>query len=221
MRRIHGGIHEDDGARLGNGVGQLGREQRANQGAHAGIVPGRHGLGHARAGAIVAPQRVAVADDEKIIAPDGGWRAQFMEAQTPALRATTQPRMASFKTAPSGADQLNVQGHLSDGMSRATQARIVTADAMFHPVEQRFGNDIPAHVMARDLRHGLVHGQVVLAGGNDQVDLFQQAVAIHGVIVEQRAARRLARAHAAQAVDAGVGPKVFAQQIRVVQGRAR
>jgi hypothetical protein len=44
---------------------------------------------------------------------------------------------------------------------------------------------------------------------------LQQAVAIHGVIMEQRAARALRCNHAAQAVDAGVGAEIIAQQFRV------
>ena len=63
--------------------------------------------------------------------------------------------------------------------------------------------------MPRDLRDGLVHGQIVLAGGDDEIDLFEQAVAVHRVIVEERAARGFARAHAAQAVDAGIGAEVI------------
>ena len=39
-------------------------------------------------------------------------------------------------------------------------------------------------VMAGDLGHGPVHRQVVLAGGDDQVDLLQQAMLVHLVVVE-------------------------------------
>src|SRR6185369_9799107 len=51
-------------------------------------------------------------------------------------------------------DELDVQRHLSDSMSRATQAGIVTADAVFDAVEHGFGNGVAAHIMPRDLRHG-------------------------------------------------------------------
>ena len=101
-----------------------------------------------------------------------------------------------------------MQRHLADGVGRAAQARIVTADAVLDAVEHRFGNVLAADIMPRDLRDGLVHRQVVLAGGDDEIDLLQQAVAVHGVIVEERAARGLAHAHAAQAVDAGVGAQI-------------
>jgi len=41
------------------------------------------------------------ADDKKITAPGGGWRG-LHGRKTPAWPDTTQPRMASFKTAPLG-----------------------------------------------------------------------------------------------------------------------
>jgi hypothetical protein len=110
----------------------------------------------------------------------------------------------------------HVQRHLADGVRRAAQARVVAADAVLDAVEHRFGNLRCRDVMPRDLRDGLVHRQVVLAGGDDEVDLLQQAVAVHGVVVEQRAARGFAHAHAAQAVDAGVGAQVVAEQFGVV-----
>ena len=107
-----------------------------------------------------------------------------------------------------------MQRHLADGVRRATQARVVTADAVFNAVEHRFGDVVAADVMPGDLRDGLVHRQIVLAGGDDEVDLFEQAIAVHRVIMEQRAARGFARAHAAQAVDAGVGTEIITRTIR-------
>src|ERR1051325_8063292 len=56
-------------------------------------------------------------------------------------------------------------------------------------IEQRLANAAFSQIIAGDLGHGLVHGQVVLAGGNDEVDLGHQSVAIDLVIVEQGAAR--------------------------------
>ncbi|MEI2727071.1 MAG: hypothetical protein V9H26_27315 [Verrucomicrobiota bacterium] len=43
----------------------LGRELLANEGADARQVQGRHRFRHARSDAVVAPQRVAVADDQE------------------------------------------------------------------------------------------------------------------------------------------------------------
>jgi len=68
--------------------------------------------------------------------------------------------------------------------------------------QHRLGDFLAADVVPGDLRHGLVHRQVVLAGGDDEIDLLEQAIAVHGVVMEQRPARSFADAHATQAVDA-------------------
>ena len=65
-----------------------------------------------------------------------------------------------------------MQRHLADGVGRATQAGVVTADAVLNAVEHRLGNFGAVNIMFRDLRHGAVHGQVVLAGGDDEIDLL-------------------------------------------------
>ena len=57
-------------------------------------------------------------------------------------------------------------------------------------VEQGFGDGGALDVVAGDLGDGLVHGEVVLAGSDDEVDFPQQAVAVHSVVVEERAARK-------------------------------
>ena len=101
-----------------------------------------------------------------------------------------------------------MQRHLPGGVRRTAQARVEGADAGLDAVEHGLGDLGAVDVVLGDLRDGPVHRQVVLAGGDDEVDLLQQAVLVHLVVVEQRAARRLADADALQPVDAGVGAQV-------------
>ena len=63
-----------------------------------------------------------------------------------------------------GVHQLHLHRHLADGMRGTAQARVERAYAGFNPVEHRFGHGFALDVMPRDLVHGAVHGQVVLAG---------------------------------------------------------
>src|ERR1035437_612513 len=71
---------------------------------------------------------------------------------------TTQPNLSAHQFVQDRAvraDQADVQWHLSDGMGRAAQAWIVTADAVFDTVEHRFGDVVAAPLMPRGLRRGL------------------------------------------------------------------
>ena len=69
---IHNGVHEHHGVRPRNRIGVFGRELLADERAHAGQIQLLNRFHHARADAVVAAQRVAVADDQKITA--GGQR---------------------------------------------------------------------------------------------------------------------------------------------------
>jgi len=65
-----------------------------------------------------------------------------------------------------------VQRHLADGMRRAAQARVVAADGGFDAVEHAFLQFVPFDVFFGDGEDGAVHSQVVVPGGDNQVDLF-------------------------------------------------
>ena len=101
-------------------------------------------------------------------------------------------------------------------MGRAAQAGVEGANAGLDAIEHALGNLRPLDVMAGDLGHGPVHGQVVLTGGDDQVDPADQAVVVDLVVMEQRAPGRLADAHALEPVDAGDGTEVVGGQVGVV-----
>ena len=70
--------------------------------------------------------------------------------------------------------QLNPQRHLAGRVGGAGETGIEAADPRLHPVEQGLG-DLGArghrggNKFAGDLGHGAVHGQVVLARGDDQI----------------------------------------------------
>ncbi len=105
------------------------------------------------------------------------------------------------------ANQLDVQRHLSDRVGRAAQARVERPHAGLHAVEYPLGYLRAVDVLLRDLLDRPVHRQVVLPGGDQQVNLPQLAVLVHLVVVEERAARRLATADAFKPVDAAGGPQ--------------
>jgi len=57
-----------------------------------------------------------------------------------------------------------------------------------------------------------------LAGGDDQVDLLQDAVFVDVILVIERAARRFGDAHAHQLIDVGLGAHPRVGQAGVFQG---
>src|ERR1022692_5286604 len=102
-------------------------------------------------------------------------------------------------------------------MSRAAKARIEGADARFQAVQDRFLDLGALHIMLGDLRYGAIHGQAVLPGGDDEIDLGQQAVLVHVIVMEKRATRRLADADAFEAIDARFGPAVAGLKVGIGQ----
>jgi hypothetical protein len=108
---------------------------------------------------------------------------------------------------PARIQQRNPQRHLASRMGAAAKAGIEAADARLHPVEQGLGDlgtfskRRSADVVAGDLGHGAVHRQVALPRGNDQIHPGDQTVAIHPVVVKQRALRRLQLRVAGQLPD--------------------
>ena len=59
---------------------------------------------------------------------------------------------------------------------RAAQARVKEPDAVFDAVQHAFTQSITIDISVGRLLHGAVHRQVVLAGGDDHVDLLQDTV---------------------------------------------
>ena len=80
---------------------------------------------------------------------------------------------------------------------------------MLNAVKHRLRNLVAMHVVLGDLRHCPIHSQVILPRGNNQVHFLEQAIAIHSVVVEQRAARRFAHAHAAELAAKGANESLI------------
>ena len=76
------------------------------------------------------------------------------------------------------------------------QAGVVAADGGLDAVEHPLGQLVAADVVPGDLEHAAVHGQVVVPGGDHQVDPLDEPVVVHPVVVEERAARRFGDADA-------------------------
>ena len=95
-----------------------------------------------------------------------------------------------------GVHQFHADRHLADGVSRTREARVIAADRGFDTVKHALLQLIGMDVLLRDGFHRAVHRQVVVAGGDDEVDLLDAPAAIHPIMVEQRAARCFDDAHA-------------------------
>lgn len=52
-----------------------------------------------------------------------------------------------------------------------------------------------AEVLLRHYADGLVHGLVVVCGGDDQIAVAHQVVVVHAVVVDERAARGFEHAY--------------------------
>ena len=165
----------------------------------AGHLPRLHDVCGSGADAIVAAEWIAASDDERV---DGNHGSPSIAAQLLQQRAI-------------GAAQLDVQRHPADGMGRAAQARIEGADAGLDAVQDRFRDRGALHVVLGDLGHGAVHREIVLPGGDKQIDFLEQSILIHVIVVEERAARRLADADAFKAIDARLGPQPLGLQLGV------
>ena len=101
-------------------------------------------------------------------------------------------------------------------MRGTAQAGIVQPDPVLDAVTQPFGDLVPTHVRFGDLSDGLVHGQVVVARGHQQIHAGQNAGFIHMVFMEERPARRFHNAHAAQFVDPTLTADVGVEDGRIV-----
>ena len=86
---------------------------------------------------------------------------------------------------------------------------------MLNAVEQAFTEFVAADIGLGDLAHGAVHGQVILASRDNQVDLLQNPVIVNLVFVEEGATRRFADANPELLVDFGAAAHMFIGNRRV------
>ena len=85
-------------------------------------------------------------------------------------------------------------------MRRTRKARVVGPDNRLDPVERPVAHLVAFYVVACHLKDGPVHGQIVMTGGNNEVDPLDDPVAVHAVVVEQSAPGRLRHPYAFLAV---------------------
>ena len=114
-----------------------------------------------------------------------------------------------------GVDQRDGQRHLAEGVGGAAQAGIEGADHGLDAVESALGELAVFDVCFGRLKNALVHGVVVVAGGDDQVGPGDFAVFVHLVVVIEGAARGFDLACAFKAIDAGSGADVLVEDARI------
>ncbi|MFM1944522.1 MAG: hypothetical protein RI897_3504 [Verrucomicrobiota bacterium] len=116
-----------------------------------------------------------------------------------------------------GVEDFDGEGHLAEGVGGAGEAGVVAADGAFDAVECAFGDFGAGDHLAGGFEDGLVHGGVILAGSDEEVDLGKDAVGIGGVVMEERAAGGFGATDAFGLVSGGVGEGVGAGDIGVFE----
>ena len=101
-------------------------------------------------------------------------------------------------------------------MGGATQAGVEAANPRLDSVQHPFGDLVVVDVVLGNLGHRFVHCQVVVAGGNNQVDLLNQTILVHLVMVEQGTSRRFADADALELVNPSLRSHPIGYDIRIV-----
>ena len=80
--------------------------------------------------------------------------------------------------------ELDMEGHLAEGVSGARQAGIVAADGGFDPVEYTFGDLAIFDVLLSNFVNRTIHSSVVITGSNDQINSGYLAGLIYPVMVD-------------------------------------
>src|SRR4029077_12331659 len=83
-------------------------------------------------------------------------------------------------------EELDMQGHTAKSMSGAAQTRVIAANDRLDTVEHVFLQAGTFHIMLRDLTDTQVHGQAIVASGNDHVHPFDQPIFVNFVMMNQR-----------------------------------
>ncbi len=78
-----------------------------------------------------------------------------------------------------------LKGHLPHSVGGAGEARIVAPDHVLHAVQSPFPHIRSLDVLPGDLVHSPVHGEVIVAGGHNEVDLLENTVLVHFVMVDE------------------------------------
>src|ERR1700751_424872 len=93
-------------------------------------------------------------------------------------------------------------------MRRTTQARGERANYRFHAVEHAFRKFLAAHKMASGLQDAVIHSRVVMSRRDDEIGPGDQALLVHAIVMDQRAARRFATTDPFQVVQRSGIPRL-------------
>ena len=103
-------------------------------------------------------------------------------------------------------------------MGGTAKAGVKNPNAMLDAVEHPFCNTRAVEVPLSDLQDGLVHGQVVVARRNQQVDFLQDAMLVYVIFVKQGASGCFDHTDALRLVDKGLTSYVWVGDLRIFQG---
>ena len=101
-----------------------------------------------------------------------------------------------------GVQEAHIDRHSPKFVSGAAETRVITANHGLDAIEHPLGDARATNVRARDLEHALIHGQIVVPGGNDKVHSRNTAFVVDAVVMNQRTTRCLGYANSAVLVTA-------------------
>lgn len=108
-------------------------------------------------------------------------------------------------------------GHFAEGVGGAGEAGVVGSDGGFDAVEGAFGYFGAFDVVFGDFFDGAAHGVVVVARGDEEIDLFDLAVFIDPVLMPEGSAGGFDDANALAVGDAAGDEDVFGEDFGVLE----
>src|ERR1700690_2159736 len=110
-----------------------------------------------------------------------------------------------------------MERHLSEGVRGAAQAWVIRPDYGFDAIEHSLSDFRPVDEMSCYLKDALVHCQVVMACGDDEVCPLHETVFIGLVVMNEGTSRRLDASDAFPVIGLGEGTDMRAQDFGIVQ----
>jgi hypothetical protein len=117
------------------------------------------------------------------------------------------------------AQQENAQGDLADGVGGATQTGIVGAHHGGNAIQHAFLKLVAIDEMLADLLNAASDGEIVVAGGDDEIGPDDSTFFVDLVVVDQEAAGRFNYTHALEGVHSAGGADVGIEDFRVIEER--
>jgi hypothetical protein len=73
---------------------------------------------------------------------------------------------------------------MPEGMCGTGEAGIITADGNLNAIEDALGYVPALDILTGHVKHGFIHRQVIMAGGNDQIHLFDLPGFVHFIMMD-------------------------------------